>query len=77
MVFGIISEDEFTENQFNKNYNWETNLRFLGLLGIRDSIQKNVKETVQFLRQKNISVSILTGDRAITSLAIGKEINFV
>ena len=65
--FRIISEDEFTENQFNKNYNWETNLRFLGLLGIRDNIQKNVKETVQFLRQKNISVSILTGDRAITS----------
>ena len=45
--FRIISEDEFTENQFNKNYNWETNLRFLGLLGIV-IIYKKCKETVQF-----------------------------
>lgn len=72
-----ITKEEFESNKGKSNYEWETKLYFLGLLGIRDNIQKKVKETILHLNQlpNPIQVCMLTGDRAITSLAISKEIN--
>ena len=35
-----ITKEEFESNKDKSNYEWETNLYFLGLLGIRDNIQK-------------------------------------
>ena len=70
-------KEEFESNKDKSNYEWETNLYFR-LLGIRDNIQKKVKaETIIHLNQlpNPIQVCMLTGDRAITSLAISKEIN--
>lgn len=73
-AYRIISKEEFNLNLNNKDYNWENNLNFLGLLGIYDNIQDKVVETIESLKLKKIKISILTGDRATTALAIGKEI---
>ena len=57
-----------------KQYELSGNYTFLSILGIQDEIQPNVKNTISYLKSFDKSISICTGDRAITSLAIGKEI---
>ena len=52
----------------------EKDLELLGIVGIRDPLQKGVPETIKKLKDDyGIYVSICTGDRKTTALAIAKE----
>lgn len=51
----------------------EDNLEFLGIIGIKDNLQQDVQFTVNRLKQCSLYCCLLTGDRKITAIAIGKE----
>ena len=53
--------------------NLENNLQYLGIIGLKDNIQIGVKETVEFLKKQKKYVSICTGDRKETALAIAND----
>ena len=46
-AYRCVSKEEFLNNKHKTNYNWETNLHYLGLLGICDNIQDNVIDTIE------------------------------
>ena len=54
--------------------NVESNLIFVGLAGMIDPPRDGVKEAVQKCRGAGIKVMIITGDHALTTKAIAKEI---
>lgn len=49
----------------------ESNLVLLGMTAVEDSLQKNVKETIQRLLQADIKVWMITGDKLETAENIG------
>jgi phospholipid-transporting ATPase len=51
--------------------NIENNIRILGATGIEDKLQDGVPETIESLRQADIKVWILTGDKQETAISIG------
>ncbi|KAF8724238.1 hypothetical protein HU200_021261 [Digitaria exilis] len=51
--------------------NIECNIRILGATGIEDKLQDGVPEAIESLRQANIKVWILTGDKQETAISIG------
>ncbi|XP_039128740.1 phospholipid-transporting ATPase 1 [Dioscorea cayenensis subsp. rotundata] len=51
--------------------NIETNLQLLGASGIEDKLQDGVPEAIESLRQANIKVWVLTGDKQETAISIG------
>lgn len=56
----------------------ENNLNFLGIIGIKDNLQIDVKNIVsQYEKQFGIPVCLLTGDRKITAMAIAKEAGLI
>lgn len=55
----------------------ENNLHLLGIIGIKDNLQIEVPETVDYLRSINIEVSLCTGDRKITAMAVAREANII
>lgn len=57
--------------------NLENDLRFIGIIGIRDKLQSNVKETIKILQMNGIYCSLCTGDRGITALAVAKETGII
>ena len=54
-------------------FSLEQELEYLRIIGLRDSLQDNIKETVEFLESKGKYISVCTGDRKATALAITKE----
>lgn len=52
----------------------ETNLQFLGIIGIKDTLQDNVKSTVTFLDSYDIKCNLCTGDRKVTAICVAKDI---
>lgn len=59
---------ELTEN------NVETNLTLLGMVGIIDPPRPEVPEAIQIARQAGIQTIMITGDAALTALAIAHQI---
>ncbi|KAL6626374.1 hypothetical protein ACP70R_030100 [Stipagrostis hirtigluma subsp. patula] len=51
--------------------NIECNIRILGATGIEDKLQAGVPEAIESLRQADIKVWILTGDKQETAISIG------
>jgi phospholipid-transporting ATPase len=51
--------------------NIETNVNILGATGIEDKLQDGVPEAIESLRQADIKVWILTGDKQETAISIG------
>lgn len=52
----------------------EKDLTFLGIIGIRDVLQPNVKDTIRQISSYGITTSLCTGDRKITAVAVAQEI---
>lgn len=48
--------------------------KIIGLIGIKDTIRKNAKNTIKNLQKMGINVIMLTGDNSITAHIIGKEL---
>jgi len=53
----------------------ESNLVFLGIIGIRDILQTNVSAAIAKINDYGISCSLCTGDRKITAITVAKEVN--
>jgi magnesium-transporting ATPase (P-type) len=52
---------------------FENDLEFLGIVGIKDNLQHHVTETINRLKERDLPCSLCTGDRKITAIAIAKE----
>lgn len=52
----------------------EENMVFLGLAALIDPPRAEVKEAIQICKNANIRTVMITGDHALTAMAIGKEI---
>lgn len=55
----------------------EHNLQYIGCSGIEDSLQEEVPETIQALRDAGIIVWMLTGDKKETALIIGYSCSLI
>jgi len=55
----------------------ENNLIFLGLAGMMDPPRKEVKKAIKLCKQAGIKSIIVTGDHALTALAVAKEVKLV
>ncbi|KAL9642784.1 hypothetical protein ABK040_009859 [Willaertia magna] len=51
----------------------ETNLEIIGCTGIKDELQENVKESIDFFLKANILVFVLTGDKTETAINVGLQ----
>ena len=68
--FGRTHEEKTDEGKYLVE---ESNLVFLGLVGIRDTLRDNVKEAVEICKKAGITVRMVTGDNKMTAFAIAKE----
>lgn len=50
----------------------KSNLIFIGLVGIKDIIRKEVPQAIAACKKAGIKVIMITGDNKITARAIGK-----
>ena len=65
----------FAYKHFGKNQKAEEKgLIFLGLMGMLDSPRKEVKEAIAQAKNAGIDVKMITGDAAITAVAVAKQI---
>ena len=49
----------------------------VGFLLIKDEIRKNVKESLEMVKEASIDIVMLTGDNKDTALSIAKELNLI
>ena len=49
----------------------EKNQIFIGITGVEDELQDNVKQTISTLREAGIYIWMLTGDKLETAMCIG------
>lgn len=55
----------------------ECDLELLGLTGVEDRLQKDVKPSLEFLRNAGIKIWMLTGDKAETAKCVAVNSKFV
>jgi Ca2+-transporting ATPase len=71
MAYKKISDKELKiSNKLN-------DLTFVGLVGMKDPVKKEVKEAMQKARNAGIRVIMLTGDHKNTAISVAKEIGLV
>lgn len=81
----VILKDKYEEYDIEK-YNEEGRVILLacerykevyplGLIIIQDQIRKNVFKTIEYLKNENIDIKIISGDNPITILNIAKRLN--
>jgi phospholipid-translocating ATPase len=51
----------------------ETDMKWVGISGVEDLLQDDVRETIESLREANIKVWVLTGDKIETAKCIAKS----
>ncbi|MBD2388430.1 cation-translocating P-type ATPase [Cylindrospermum sp. FACHB-282] len=61
-------------DQATKDNNHESDLIWLGLVGMADPIRKNAKELIADFHQAGIDTVMITGDQSPTAYAIAKEL---
>lgn len=52
----------------------ESNLTMIGLIGIKDPVRDDAKESINSCRKAGIRVIMITGDSKDTAVAVGKEL---
>lgn len=65
-----------TKNQVKTPINLK-NLNLVGVIGIRDEIREEAKESLEFVRGAGVQVVMITGDAKDTAVAIAKEIGLL
>ena len=58
----------------NEYFNEENDLIFVGLVGLKDPVRKNIKESIKACLDSHIRPIMLTGDNISTAYAIAKEV---
>ncbi|KAL6122208.1 P-type ATPase [Nucleospora cyclopteri] len=61
------------EKMLNSQKKLERGLELLGLTGVEDKLQDNVMETLESLRNADIKIWMLTGDKIETAISIAKS----
>ena len=56
-------------------HSMESDLVFLGLIGIMDPPRPEVKAAIETCQRAGIKVKMITGDQQMTAAAIGAELN--
>ena len=77
----FIAYKDLTQEEYNKGfiqdendiYIDQNNLIFISIFCLRDSLRKNVAESVVKCHQAHVNVIMVTGDNLMTATAIGKE----
>ena len=59
------------ENKFNKNTN-----KILAFVVLKDNVRKNAKDTLEYFKQQNVEIKIISGDNPITVSNILKQLDF-
>ena len=70
----FIHSDDLDENGYTLD---QTNLIFIGVIGLRDSLRNRVKESVVSCHEAGVKVVMVTGDNIVTATAIAKECNIL
>ncbi|XHR80446.1 MAG: cation-translocating P-type ATPase [Gloeotrichia echinulata GP01] len=70
-VLGIAYADI---DEVNNGNHYESNLIWLGLVGMADPIRKGVKQLIADFHQAGIDTVMITGDQSPTAYAIAKEL---
>ncbi len=69
-----INDEKKLANDGNSIVYIVKNKNIIGLIGVKDTIKKTSKDTIDSLKRLNIDVIMLTGDNNDTALKIGKEL---
>ena len=64
------------DEELNKLYDkWEQEFKYIGVSAIEDQLQDGVPDTIQLLRDANINIWMLTGDKMETAIEIARSCN--
>ena len=74
LAYRELSENEIEDAKIE---DLEDQLIFLGIIGIKDILQPNVKDTISKLITYGVDCSLCTGDRRIAALTVAKDIGMV
>ena len=76
-VIGVAYKDlDYLPSKIDSN-TIETNLTFVGLIGMIDPPREGVKEAIQTCYRAGIKTVMITGDHIETASAIAKELNIL
>lgn len=67
------SREDLDEVKESLTKELESDLIFLGFVGIQDEIQEEVPDTITKLKAANIKFAMLTGDRTMTAVNVAKK----
>ncbi len=71
------SEIQLDQELSIREASWETELIYIGFVGIRDPLRPEVLTAIQECRSAGIEVKMITGDNIETARAIGKDIGLL
>jgi len=74
-VIGLFARPFGKDEDTNDVKTVESNLAFLGLIGIMDPPRPEVKDAIATCQRAGIKVKMITGDQQMTAAAIGKELD--
>ncbi len=65
------------EKEVRSLKNLVSNLVFVGLIGLKDPVRKEVKNAMKICREAGMKPIIVTGDHKLTAKAVAKELGFI
>ena len=74
-VIGLFARPFGEDEDMNDVKTIESNLVFLGLIGIMDPPRPEVKDAIATCQRAGIKVKMITGDQQMTATAIGRELD--
>ena len=69
-VLAIIKDEDFDENDLKSNVP-------VGLILLRDKIRKNAIKTINYFKDQNVEIKIISGDNPITVSNISKRVGII
>jgi Ca2+-transporting ATPase len=76
-IIACAMKENLPADKITIDPNDETELTFLGLIGLEDSPRAQVKESIAACHTASIQVVMITGDHPITAVSIAKKIGII